>query len=365
MAGPESGRLSPTAVQAVASHATPLKKLPWPADSTGVGWMVQVVPFHRSARVVVPEFDVAFTFPAAVQAAGVVQDTAARTPPGGGLGVGWMLQSVPFHRSARVLIGLPALSVWAPTAVQNEGEVQDAPAKKLPAAPEGVGTGWICHRVPSHRSATSPVGKPELSKDVPTAMQNMLAVQETPNRAVPGAPAGLGVGWMLHLVPFHNSPRVAVGLPKLSVRAPAAVQASADVHDTAARKPPPAGLGVGWMRHVTPSHRSASGPFADVPVAVQAEGAVQDTPARTLDAAPAGLGVGWMLQFVPFHCSARVWKVPAVLMEYPAAVQAEEAGQATPSRKSGPPTRLGVGWMVHWVPFHRSARVWEVPELLP
>jgi hypothetical protein len=87
MRGPELGRLSPTAVQAVAWHATPLKKLPSPADSTGVGWMVQVVPFHRSARVVVPELEVPFRFPAAVQAAGVVQDTAARTPPGGGLGV--------------------------------------------------------------------------------------------------------------------------------------------------------------------------------------------------------------------------------------------------------------------------------------
>jgi hypothetical protein len=195
-------------------------------------------------------------------------------------------------------------------------------------------------------------------------MQNVLAVQETPNRPVPGAPAGLGVGWMRQLVPFHNSARVPVGLPKLSVRAPTAVQATADMHDTAAREPPTAGLGVGWMRQVTPSHRSASGPLADVPVAVQAEGPVQDTLARTLGAAPVGLGVGWMVQFVPFHCSARVRKVPELLMEYPAAVQAEEAGQATPSRKFGPPTRLGVGWMVQFVPFHRSARVWEVPALL-
>jgi hypothetical protein len=351
-------------VQAVVWHATPLKKLPWPAESTGVGWMVQVVPFHRSARVVVPEFDVAFRFPAAVQVAGVVQDTAARTPPGGGLGVGSVRQFVPFHRSASVPTGLPALSVRAPTAVQNEGEVQDTPAKKLPGAPEGAGTGRIRHRVPSQRSATSPVGKPELSKDVPTAMQNVWAVQETPNRALPGAPAGLGVGWKVQFVPFHRSARVPVGLPKLSVRVPTAVQATADVQDAAPRKPPPAGLGVCWMRHFTPSHRSASGRFADVPMAVQAEGAVQDTPARTLGAAPVGLGVGWMVHRVPFHCSARAWKVPELLMEYPAAVQAEEAAQATPIRKFGPPVRLGVGWMVHRVPFHCSARVWKVPELL-
>src|SRR5260370_23782871 len=102
MGGPEWGRLSATAVQAVAPHASPLKKLPWPAESTGVGWMVQLLPFHRSAKVVVPEFDVAFRFPAAVQAVGGVQDTAARTPPGGGLGGGWVLQFLAFHRSASV-----------------------------------------------------------------------------------------------------------------------------------------------------------------------------------------------------------------------------------------------------------------------
>src|SRR5262249_8259171 len=202
------------------------------------------VSVERSGRVVVPEFGVAFRFPAAVQAAGVVQDTAARTPPGGGLGVCWMLQFVPFHRSARVPTGLPALSVRAPTAVQNEGGVQDTPAKKPPRAPEGGGTGWVWQRVASHRSATSPVGKPELAKDVPTAMQDTRGAHETPNRAVPGARAGLGVGWMLQVVPFHRSARVPVGLPKLSVRAPTAVQATADVQDTAARKPPPAGLGV-------------------------------------------------------------------------------------------------------------------------
>jgi hypothetical protein len=169
---------------------------------------------------------------------------------------------------------------------------------------------------------------------------------------------------MVQFEPSHRSARVAVGLPELSVRAPTAAQATADVHDTAARKPPPAGLGVGWMRQVMPSHRSASGPFADVPVAVQAEGAVQDTPFRTLGAAPVGLGVGWMVQFVPFHRSSRVRKVPELSMEYPAAAQAEEAGQATPSRKFGPPARLGVGWMVQFVPFRCSARVWDVPELL-
>jgi hypothetical protein len=38
---------------------------------------------------------------------------------------------------------------------------------------------------------------------------------------------------------------------------------------------------------------------------MQAEGDVQVTPFRPLDAAPEGLGMGSMLQFAPFHCSPR------------------------------------------------------------
>jgi integrase len=98
-----------------------------------------------------------------------------------------MRHRVPFHRSASVPVGMPELSVRAPTAMQNEDDRHATPPKKLPGVPEGAGTGWISHRVPFHLSATSPVGVPELSKDVPTAMQNAGAVQDTPKRAVPGA----------------------------------------------------------------------------------------------------------------------------------------------------------------------------------
>jgi hypothetical protein len=56
--------------------------------------------------------------------------------------------------------------------------------------------------------------------------------------------------------------------------------------------------------------------------------------------------------------------MPDLPTENPAAVQAEEAVQSTPIRRLSPPARLGVGWMRHRLPFHRSARVWKVPELL-
>jgi len=115
MNGPESVRGSPTAVQARALHATPLKKFSAP-ESFGVGWMRHAAPSHRSASVPASEP------PTAVHAEDDVQDTAQRPAPAAGLGVRWMHQRVPFHRSARVPVGLPALSDRAPTAMQNEDD---------------------------------------------------------------------------------------------------------------------------------------------------------------------------------------------------------------------------------------------------
>jgi len=117
------------------------------------------------------------------------------------------------------------------------------------------------------------------------------------------------------------------------------------------------------MRHFAPSHRSASGRFAASPVAVQADGDVQDTLANWLGAAPLGLGVGWMRHRLPSHRSAKVRRMPDLPTENPAAVQAEEAVQSTPISRPAP-AGLGVGWMRHRLPFQRSARVWKVPELL-
>jgi hypothetical protein len=65
-------------------------------------------------------------------------------------------------------------------------------------------------------------------------------VQVTVFRKANWAPAGVGVGWMVQVVPFHPSARV----PALET--PTAVQADPDVHATPLRPPPPwEGLGVG------------------------------------------------------------------------------------------------------------------------
>src|SRR6266700_5922717 len=357
--GAESVRCSPTAVQAWPLHATPLKKFSAP-ESFGVGWMRHAVPSHRSASVPASEP------PTAVHAEDDVQDTAERPAPAAGLGVGWMRQRVPFHRSASVPIGLPEASVRAPTAMQTEGDVHATPLRK-PPGDEGAGTGWIRHFVPFHRSAKTPTGVPELLKEFPVAVQADDDVQDKPNRALPCAPGGLGVGWRRHREPSHRSASVPVKSPELSVRAPTAAQATADVQDTLARPPPARRLGVGWMRHFAPSHRSARGRFAASPVAVQADGDVQDTLPSWLGAAPAGLGVGWMRHRPPFHRSARVWGMPERSLENPAAVQADGDGQATVFRGANwAPAGVGVGWMRHRVPFHRSARVpaFETPTVV-
>jgi hypothetical protein len=174
------------------------------------------------------------------------------------------------------------------------------------------------------------------------------------------APAGLGVGWRRHRVPSHRSASV---LPAFDL--PAAVQAEGDVQATLARTPPPcAGLGVGCIRHRVPFHRSASVPASENPAAVHADGDVQDTLARTPPPC-LGLGVGWIRHRLPSHRSARGWNAPARVMLAPTAVHADGAVQETPDRElTATPRGLGVGWMRHLLPFHRWARVTPTPEAL-
>jgi hypothetical protein len=192
--------------------------------------------------------------------------------------------------------------------VHDLDAVQATAIRPLSCAPAGLGVRWRRHVVPFHRSAT--VTGPELVKFNPTAEQAEDAEHPTPFRKITCAPAGFGVGWILQLVPFHRSASVPTGKPELSVRAPTAVQVNEDVQATPSSPPPSAGLGVGWMRHLAPSHRSARVPWLESPTAVHADGAVQDTPFKKLNCAPAGLGAGWIRHFLPSHRSARFTWVP-------------------------------------------------------
>jgi hypothetical protein len=108
----------------------------------------------------------------------------------------------------------------------------------------------------------------------------------------------------------------------------------------------PDGLGVDWIFQLVPSHASANARLSELPTAVQAVAAVQDTPARL----PLG-PVDW-LQLVPFHVSTRV-KLSAV----PTAMQAFAAEQEMAFRALLFAAGLGVDWIAQLVPFHTSAKV--------
>src|SRR5262249_17637863 len=144
--------------------------------------------------------------PTAVHADGEVHDTAvSHHPPRGGLAVVWMRQPRPFPRSARVPGVFPLTGLPSP----------------------------------------------------PTARQGDRDGHETPIRLPPSA--GLGVGRMLQVWPFHRCARVSEG-PRLLLVFPTATQAERDTQDAAFRllAAAPSGLRGCWTRQDERSHRSAS-----------------------------------------------------------------------------------------------------------
>jgi hypothetical protein len=130
-------------------------------------------------------------------------------------------------------------------------------------------------------------------------VQALADVHDTPDRTVFDAPAGLGVVWIDHLLPSQRSASVTVVVPLEEW--PTAVQALADVHDTPDRTvfDAPAGLGVVWIDHLLPFQPSASAtswvPVPCSPTALQALADAQDTPWRMLYGWW-GLGVCWIDQ---------------------------------------------------------------------
>jgi hypothetical protein len=90
---------------------------------------------------------------------------------------------------------------------------------------------------------------------------------------------------------------------------------------------------------------------------VQKRGAGQATLSSVIWNAMAGFGVGWIVHRVPFHRSARVTVMLRLLLELPTAVQAEGEAQETVLKLPPPAAGLGDGTMRHFTPFHCSARV--------
>jgi hypothetical protein len=200
--------------------------------------------------------------------------------------------------------------------------------------------GWICHRVPFHRSTKVP------ALDPPTATHADADVHATASRKPP-PDAGLGVAWICHRLPFHRSAKVP------AFENPTATHADADVHATPVRKPPPdAGLGVASIVHLVPFHRSANGTDTPAlptpwPTAVHAEGNEHDTPKSALRLIPTGLGVGWTVHVVPSQRSARVTTTPECLVKSPTAVQEDVLEQETPRSWPVRPTIFPVETIDH------------------
>ncbi len=201
--------------------------------------------------------------------------------------------------------------------------MQDTPLRELVVAPTGVGVGRMVHVVPFHVSANVQLVVPislAFVVEKPTAVHAVVDVQDTPVRELLVAPVTLGVVCAVQVVPFHTSANVRPVL-LVFVEEPTAVHAVVDVQDTPVREllVAPAGAGVGRMVQVVPFHDSTScigllGTVKYRPTAVQAVADVQDTPLRELLVAPAGLGVVWMVQVVPFHTSTNVLLVLLVFV---------------------------------------------------
>src|SRR5689334_23556728 len=183
-----------------AGQSTPDRTLLYPDPGLCGVWIVQLVPSRASARARsgggLPPTGVAYA-PAAVQDVAAVQDTSARlllaAPPGFSGLRGVSVQLVPFHCSARAICG-PETVVELPTAVQALAAVQDTPVRLLVAGPGGLGAGWIVQLVPFQFSAIV------APSPCPTASPALAAVQETLRKLPPAT--GVGVVWTVQLLPL-------------------------------------------------------------------------------------------------------------------------------------------------------------------
>jgi hypothetical protein len=292
------------------------------------------------------------SYPTAVQAVDEAHETAVNKDPievTGGLGVFRTVHFVPFHTSTKVRKA--ELPSWSPTAVHAVLEVHETPLKTALVDPNGVWVFRITHFVPIQASA-SIESTFELLSENPTAVHDPTVAQETARSSVSVAPAGMGVFWITHFVPFHASARPP--FTPLAWYLPTAVQVVFELHETplSTASVVPNGLGVFWITHVTPFHPSArvnvlpelSEKF---PTAGHSIGDEHETPFRTAFVAPAGSGTGWFTHVAPFCISAIATVEPELPTSNPTAMHVVADGHETPlSSASLTPAGLGVGWII-------------------
>jgi hypothetical protein len=152
--------------------------------------MVQTLPFHLSARLVVLVLPI--DDPTAVHRVADMHDTLLRrlrVAPAG-FGVDRMFQPAPFQNSARVVKELLDVVAY-PTATQAVADVHFTSSSEL-EAPAGLGTVCTAQEVPFHASANAPLVVVDVVAK-PTASHAVADTQETPYKALAVAPVGFGV----------------------------------------------------------------------------------------------------------------------------------------------------------------------------
>src|SRR5712691_10893810 len=206
---------------------------------------------------------------------------------------------LPSHVSAILPLAL------LPTATHAFAEVHDTLARDVDCPPAGTGVG--CHIVPFQVSASWP------PRPAPTASHAVPEVHHTPLRP---PPLSLSLSWMAHFLPFHRSARPRCGPCSPEFSLPTAVQADADVHETAVMSAATKLVSTwrGWLTHFRPFQLSAS-----LPTASQNFAELHDTALR-LDS---NLGNAWVTHFLPSQRSA---------ISKPTAVHALADVQDTPDR---------------------------------
>lgn len=109
--------------------------------------------------------------------------------------------------------------------MQEVRDVHDTPFSAPPVAPGGIATASSEPVDPSRRSASS-FSAPELAAKLPTAMQWLADVHDTPFRATFVAPAGVAILRLAQCDPFQRSAW------RPPPNRPTAVHDVPDAHDT-------------------------------------------------------------------------------------------------------------------------------------
>lgn len=170
--------------------------------------------------------------------------------------------------------------------------MHDTELSWLPCVALGLGVDWMVHAEPSHDSAS--VITWSFSTFWPTASQELTVVHETELKA---AVFGPGVAWLAHEVPFHT----AAFWPEAP--SPTASQKSADRQEIEVTFESPATAGP--ADHDVPSQIST---FAKPSADRQKLVLVHDTSCVSTSSAP---GRSWAVHDVPFHIAAAAPAPPA------------------------------------------------------